>query len=144
MVDAVAAGAAPGSTIGIAADAARQYEPIQSLADHIAHRGRADLQLRVLPLAPNRPYSPLEASFAQALASSTFEQPPLDSCSGVSAVIVLGDEQQTLQSLPCLGTGFERVEFTSNVLLWGGDAVSLRPRLPGLARVGYLLYQADQ
>jgi hypothetical protein len=136
--------ATPGGTVGIAADAARQYEPIESLADHIAHRGRGDLQLRVLALAPSRPYTPLEASFAQALADSTFEQPPLRDCAGVSAVIVLADEQQTLAMLPCLSNGFQRQEFSSNVLLWGGDAVSLRPRRPGLARVGYLLYRATQ
>jgi hypothetical protein len=61
----------------------------------------------------------------------------------VSAIIVLGDEQQTLRKLPCLTSGFQRQDFSSNVLLWGGDAVSLRPRLPGPAREGYLVYRSN-
>jgi hypothetical protein len=143
LVDAVSAQAPPNALVGIAADPARQYEPIVSLADHIAHRGRGDLQLRVLPLAPSQPYTPLEASFAHALAGSRFEQPPLGSadCQNLEALIALGDEAQTLAALPCLGERFTRVEFSRSLLLWGGDAVSLRPRLPGFARVGYVLYQ---
>src|SRR5262249_6688110 len=40
--------AAPRSgTIAIAADAGRQYEPIQSLLVHIAHRERQDLKVKV-------------------------------------------------------------------------------------------------
>ena len=57
----------------------------------------------------------------------------------LGALIVLGDEAETRASLPCLDERFQRVEFSASVLLWGGEGVSLRPRVPGLARVSYVL-----
>ena len=58
-------------------------------------------------------------------------------------MIVLGDENEARAALPCLADGFRRVEFNSQVLLWGGDSVSLRPRLPGVAHGGYMLLLPD-
>jgi hypothetical protein len=141
LTDQVALSAAPGDAVGIAADPARQYEPIQSLVAHLRYRGRADLRVAVLPLTPNRPYSPLEASFATALANSSLAKPPLaeGACVRLGSMIVLGDESQTRAALPCLEQGFRRLVFSSSVLLWGGDSVSLRPRLPGIATVSYVL-----
>jgi hypothetical protein len=143
MVETVAASTPTAQTIGIAANAARQYEPIMSLVDHIAHQGPTHFEIKVLPLAPDRPYSPLEASFARDLTASALAQPPVSTCSGLGALIVLGDEGATRSALPCLDRGFRRLEFSAAVLLWGGDAVSLRPRLPGIARVSYVVYLSE-
>jgi hypothetical protein len=145
LVDQVAISTPAGAIVGIAGDAARQYEPIVSVADHIAHRGRADVQFAVLALTPERQYSPLEAAFARDLSSSTFGRPllPAGKCDDLGSMIVLGDENEARAALPCLADGFRRVELYSQVLLWGGDSVSLRPRLPGVARVGYVLLLPD-
>jgi hypothetical protein len=145
LVDKVAMSAPSGATVGIAGDAARQYEPIVSLTDHIAHRGRADVQFAVLPLMPERPYSPLEDAFARDLTSSTFSRPlrAAGGCHDLGSMIVLGDEHAARAALPCLADGFRRVEFNSQVLLWGGDSVSLRPRLPGVSHGGYMLLLPD-
>jgi len=148
LVDEIAARAPPGSVAGIAADPARQYEPITSLADHLAHAGRADLHVEVLPLAPaaDRPYNAVETADAQALLASPFGQPPLQQsgCSGLAVLVVLGDEAATRAALPCLDQGYQRREFSARVLLWGGDGVSLRPRLPGWTSVGYVLLEAER
>jgi hypothetical protein len=144
MVQTVASSTAATQTIGIAADPARQYEPILSLVDHIGHQGQGDFTIKVLPLAPTRPYSALEANYARDLAESRLAQPPVSDCRGLGALIVLGDEAATRSALPCLDQGFRRLEFSSAVLLWGGDAVSLRPRLPGMARVAYVVYLAER
>jgi hypothetical protein len=140
MLDQIASTTPEGAVVGIAADAARQYEPIHALTVHLAHRDRTDLKVSVLPLPPDRPYSPLEASFANALATSSLVQPRLSAvpCGDLGPVIVLGDETVTHAAVPCLGDGFQRVEFSTTVLLWGGDGVSLRPRAPGQAQVGYV------
>jgi hypothetical protein len=141
LTEQVTTSAAAGSVVGIAADPARQYEPIESLIVHIAHRGRSDLTIKVLPLVPDRPYTPLEASFAETLANSRLGQPPLteSNCRGLGSMIVLGDAAQAHTNLPCLDQGFRRIDFSATVLLWGGEGVSLRPRMPGLARVGYVV-----
>ncbi len=141
LVDQIAGSTPTALTVGIAADPAGQYEPIQSLVEHIAHRGRTDLQMKVLPLSPDHPYTPLEANFAREVANSSLAQPPLavNGCRDLGALIVLGDEAETRASLPCLDERFQRVEFSASVLLWGGEGVSLRPRVPGLARVSYVL-----
>ena len=143
MVETVAASTPTSQIVGIAADPARQYEPVLSLVDHIAHQGRGHFDVKVLLLAPDRPYSALEASFAQDLAASALAQPPVSTCDGLGALIVLGDEGATRLALPCLDRGFRRIEFSAPVLLWGGDAVSLRPRLPGVARVTYVVYLGE-
>ena len=144
LVETVAASTPTSQTIGIAADPARQYEPILSLVDHVAHQGQGNLEIKVLPLAPDRPYSALEASFARDLAASALAQPPLSTCGDLGAMIVLGDEGATRRALPCLNQGFRRLEFSEAVLLWGGDAVSLRPRLPGFGRISYVVYLAER
>lgn len=140
LVGTLAATAGPSQTVGIAAEPAGHYEPIQSFIDHFAHQGRRDLRLRVLPLPPDEPYSPLEASFAAEFARSNLAQPPLadTQCLDLAAMIVLGDELQTRAAMPCLDR-FKRVEFTSVVLLWGAEGVSLRPRLPGDALASYVV-----
>lgn len=127
--------------VGIAGDPASEYEPMLSFVDQFAHAGREDLQLRALPVPPERPYGPHEADLARALlATSLGQSNPLaaGSCANVGAVIVLRDEAAAEQAAPCLRE-FERVEFSDTALLWGGDQVSLRPRLPGHARAGYTL-----
>ena len=142
LVNTVAGSTGSGQTVGIAADPARQYEPIVSLVDHVVHQGRSDLLFRVVPLEPDRPYTPLEASFARAMASSNLSQGPSLTdvgCASLDALIILGKEAQTRATLPCLNTGFRRIEFSESVLLWGGEGVSLRPRLPGWTSVGYVL-----
>src|SRR5437660_362780 len=144
LVETVAASTPSSQTIGIAADAARQYEPILSLVDHVAHQGQGNFEIKVLPLAPDRPYSALEASFARDLAASALAQPPLSTCGDLGAMIVLGDEGATRRALPCLNQGFRRLEFSEAVLLWGGDAVSLRPRLPGIGRISYVVYLVER
>jgi hypothetical protein len=145
LVDQVAMSAPSGAIVGIAGDAARQYEPIVSLADHIVHRGRTDVQFAVLPLKPERPYSPLEDAFARDMTSSKFGRTRLAAgrCDDLGSMIVFGDENEARAALPCLADGFRRVEFNSQVLLWGGDSVSLRPRLPGVAHPGYVLLLPD-
>jgi hypothetical protein len=140
VVETVAIASPRGQTLGIAADPGNQYEPILSLVDFIHHQGLGEAPIKLLPLAPNQPYSPLGASLAADLATSTLAGMPAGTCDGLGALIVLGDEAQTLAALPCLNTEFRRVEFTNKVVLWGGDAVSLRPRVPGLTQVGYTLY----
>jgi hypothetical protein len=144
MVQTIASSAPRNQIVGIAADPGRQFEPVFSLLDHIGHQGRDDLQIRLLPLSPDRPYSALEASLAADLAANAVGQHPIDTCEGLAGMIVLGDEATARAALPCLGQGFRRVDFVSTVLLWGGDAVSLRPRLPGGTGVGYVLLLADQ
>ena len=144
LVETVAASTPTSQTIGIAADPARQYEPILSLVDHVAHQGQGNFEIKVLPLAPDRPYSALEASFASELAASALAQPPLSTCGDLGAMIVLGDEGATRRALPCLNQGFRRLEFSEAVLLWGGDAVSLRPRLPGIGRISYVVYLVER
>jgi hypothetical protein len=143
MVQTVASLTSANEVIAIAADPGRQYEPVLSLLDHISHQGRGDLQIRLLPLPPAQPYSPLEVSLATDLTTSSVGQRLLDGCAGLGAVIVLGDEASTRARLPCLDQGFRRVDFKTTTLLWGGDVVSLRPRLPGTASVGYVLLTAD-
>jgi hypothetical protein len=138
MVHTLATSTAANQTIAIAADPGRQYEPVLSLLDHLRHQGRDDLQVKLLPLPPDRPYSPLETSLATDLTTSFVGQ-LLNSCDGLGAVIVLGDEASTRSALSCLAQGFRRDDFTTSVLLWGGDAVSLRPHLPGMTNVGYAL-----
>jgi hypothetical protein len=143
MVETVAAAAPSGQTIGIAGDPGNQYEPILSLVDFIHHQGRTDAPIELLPLTPDTPYSPLSLSLATDLATSKLAALPTSTCQELGALIVVGDEAKTRSALPCLNTGFKRVEFTNMVLLWGGDAVSLRLRLPGLTQVGYTLFVAD-
>jgi hypothetical protein len=140
MVATVANEASPSSIVEIAGDPAADYEPMLSLVAHIDHAGRADLQIEAIPLAPAEPYSPGEASLAQAFLASGMAQAGQNrGCAGLSAVIVLRDESGARQALPCIDD-FERLDLTSSVLVWGGDQVSLRPRLPGLARAGYIVF----
>jgi hypothetical protein len=129
------------SLVAIAADPGRQYEPIQSLLAHIAHRDRGDLRVKVVALPSDQAYTALEANFAREVARSDLNQPPLSAadCSALGAVIVLGELSQAQAALPCPANAFRVLEFDNEVLLWGGDGVSLRPRLPGRARVGYTL-----
>jgi hypothetical protein len=143
MVETVAADSPGGRTIGIAGDPGNQYEPILSLVEFIHHQGRTDAPIKLLPIAPEKPYSPLSVSLAGDLTTSKLAELPAGTCQEIGALIVLGDEAKTRAALPCLNTGFKRVEFTNPVLLWGGDVVSLQPRLPGLTRVGYTLFVAD-
>jgi hypothetical protein len=142
MVQAVAASTQPTQIVAIAADPGRQYEPILSLVDHIAHQGRGDAQIKLLPLPPAQPYSAIEASLAQDLPARRMAQLTSTDCRNLGAIIVLGDETAARAELPCLDQAFEfqRREFSADVLLWGGDAVSLRPRLPGTAHVTYLVF----
>jgi hypothetical protein len=139
----VGAKAPPGSVLGIAADPGRQYEPIQSLLTHLARYGSADAQVELLPLVPpDLTYTPREASLVQDLNANPLLHSPASSdtgCANLSAVILLGDELLTHDTLPCLAHGFRREEFSTAVLLWGGEAVSLRPRIPGLAPISYVL-----
>ena len=128
------------AVVDIAGDPAADYEPMLSMVDQIAHAGRQDLHLEALLLPPPDPYTAREAALAQAFQSSSLGQSTQrTSCTGLSAVVVVRDEAATRQALPCLAD-FERVDLTSSVLLWGGDQVSLRPRLPGFARAGYILF----
>jgi hypothetical protein len=105
-----------------------------SMVDQIAHA------LEALLLAPPDPYTPREAALAQAFQTSSLATPVRRAaCTGLSAVVVLRDEAATRRALPCIAD-FERIDLTATLLLWGGDQVSLRPRLPGLARAGYILF----
>jgi len=122
---------------GIAADAGRQYEPVVSLIEHISHQGRSDVKASLVALPSDRPYTQIEADLDDTLRQ---QLPPPDSetCRGIGAVVVLGNEAHARAALPC-ADAFERLEFSSVVWLWGGEGVSLRPRLPGTTRVGYVL-----
>jgi hypothetical protein len=139
----VVAAAPPSAIVGIAGNPATDFEPMLSLIDHIAAAGRPDLRLKALPIDnPATDTDPRLATLARTLLASPLGQPaPLSDCSGVSSVIVLHDPAAAERSLPCL-RDFEEVGLTQSVLLWGGDQVSLRPRLPGLTVVGYALFQA--
>ena len=142
LVSRVAVTAPAGAFVGIAGDPAADYEPMLSLEDHQVHAGRDDLQIRALVLTPEAPYNPQEARLAQSLLNTSLGLPnPLHPgyCTLLAAVIVLRDEDAARRALPCL-TNFDRVDLSAQVLLWGGDQVSLRPRLPGFARPGYVLF----
>jgi hypothetical protein len=132
-----------GSTLAIAADPGRQYEPILSLLTHLARYGPSDAQVEVLQLVPpDLTYTPREESLVQDLRDrSLLHSRKLsdEGCANLSAVIVLGNELLAHNALPCLMQGFRREEFSASVLLWGGEGVSLRPRVPGIAQIAYVL-----
>ncbi len=148
LLDAVSTQAAPDAVIGIAGDPARQYEPILSLATYLSRTGRSDEQVKLLPLeASGSPYSRGESNLAQAMDGTTLMAPPTLAemgCRQLGAVIVLRDAAQVQHMLPCLSAGFHAEEFTAEVPLWGGETVSLRPRLPGVARIAYTALIADR
>jgi hypothetical protein len=128
--------------VGIAADPARQFEPIFGLATYLAHAGSRDAQIKLLPLEPTGgAYSRAEANLARAMdASALMTAPTLDQsgCANLGAMVILRDDGQAQQSLPCLGTDFRREEFSALVPLWGGESVSLVPRLPGMVKITYV------
>lgn len=141
LVSRVAATTPQNAIMGIAGDPAADYEPMLSFIDQLAHAGRQDIQLKVLPLPPETAYTAAQASLASVLLRTSLGQPaPLTvaDCPGLGGLIVLGDEDAARLALPCL-RDFDRLDLSEPVLLWGGDQVSLRPRLPGFARPGYVL-----
>jgi Dolichyl-phosphate-mannose-protein mannosyltransferase len=141
LVSRVASNMPRGAVVGIAGDPAGDYEPMLSFVDQLAHAGRDDVQLKALPLPIDAPYTPAQATLARSLLATGLGQPgPLSpsDCTHLDGVIVLHDAEVAVRALPCLAN-FERLDFSRQVLLWGGDQVSLRPRLPGLARPGYVL-----
>ena len=141
LVSRVALGTPQNAIVGIAGDPAADYEPMLSFIDQLAHAGRDDIQLKVLPLPPEAPYTAGQASLASRLLQTSLGQPaPLAAadCPGLGGLIVLHDEGAARSALPCL-RDFDRLDLSEPVLLWGGDQVSLRPRLPGFARPGYVL-----
>jgi hypothetical protein len=141
LVNDVATLTPPGGVIAIAADPAGHYEPILSLVDHVAHAGRPDIQVKVLPVQADT-YTTDQARLAQTLLAGRVGQPPTPAelgCDRVSAVIVLTDLAPAESAMPCLATAYRRIDHSSNVLLWGGSGVSLRPRLPGQSLVSYTL-----
>ncbi len=71
------------------------------------------------------------------MAAPTLEQ---TGCSHLGALVVLREDASIEQALPCASAGFRRETFSTRVLLWGGDVVSLRPRLPGFADVTYVAW----
>lgn len=140
-VETVALAAPASSTVGIAGNPAYDYEPIESFVDHLKHVGRGDLRIKLLATPPDAAYSPHESDLATALEASPLgiDNPLMTgSCDAVAAVIVLRDEAFALRAVPCL-RDFRRQDLSQEVLLWGGDQVSLKPRLPGFAREGYIV-----
>jgi hypothetical protein len=146
MLAAVRTRVAPDDVIGIAGDPARQYEPILSLATYLGG-GLSDPQVKLLPLAPDGgPYSHAENNLVQAMdASPLMAAPSLEQvgCANLKALIVLRQGADVQQALPCLDGAFHQEEFGAQVLLWGGDAVSLRPRLPGVAQIRYVAFVSE-
>jgi hypothetical protein len=148
LLGAVASETAPATVIGIAGDPARQYEPILSLATYLGRSRPGAAQVKLLPLDPTgAPYSRGESNLAQAMGDTSLMDPPTlaeAGCGDVGAVIVLRDVAQAQQKLPCLDAGYRREDFTARVPLWGGESVSLRPRLPGFAQITYTALIADR
>jgi hypothetical protein len=148
LLNAVASDTAPGAVIGIAGDPARQYEPILSVATYLGRAGKDEAQVKLLPLGPTgSPYSRGETNLAQSMGTTTLMAPPTlpeIGCGELGAVIVLRADADVEQSMPCLSTGFRREDFSARVPLWGGDAVSLRPRLPGFGQITYSALIADR
>jgi hypothetical protein len=139
-VQRIATTAPEGATVGIAGDPTSDYEPMLAMIDQFAAAGRPDLQLKALVT----PTAPTNSPLAQQLLATQLGRPtPLQSCDNLAAIVVLNDPKAARAALSCLDT-FTQADFTEQVLLWGGDQVSLRPRLPGPALAGYhlLLRQA--
>jgi hypothetical protein len=114
------------------------------MATYLERFGRDDAHVKLLPLIDaDQPYTPAETNLVEAIDSTPVMAAPSLSesgCSNLGALIVLHDESAAKAALPCLDSGFRRDEFSATVLLWGGEAVSLRPRLPGRGRVMYVAY----
>src|SRR5262249_32985228 len=141
MLSAVTETAPPGTVVAIVADPGRQFEPALSIVDQVAYRGRADLPIRLVPVpASTAEYTEDEAALARNLPNSI----PLlqasagsSTCADVGAVIVLVDPSTTQGSMPCFVPALRAIDFRTTVVLWGGETVSLRPRLPGMVSEGY-------
>jgi hypothetical protein len=142
MLETVAREAPSADVIAITGDPARQYEPILSMTTYLYRLGRDQDHVKLLPLEPvTPPYTTGEVNLVQAIDATSLMAPPgLDqlSCSQVGALIILREDPRIRQQLPCLDSGFRPENFGARVLTWGGDVVSLRPRLPGFADISYL------
>jgi hypothetical protein len=132
-----------GAVIGIAADPARQYEPALSMATFLSRFGSDDASIKLLPVAPAQPTNTrAETVLAQNMTASSLMRTPTVSdrgCANMGAMVLLAPESLAEAQLPCLLIGFRREVFSADVLLWGGDAVSLRPRLPGPTSITYVV-----
>jgi hypothetical protein len=99
--------------------------------------------VELLPVSTAEPpYTQREQLLVEALSETRLLQSPRLSetgCAQLGALIILGDEKLTLDAMPCLSEGFRRKEFSAFVPLWGGEAVSLRPRLPGVGGISYVV-----
>jgi hypothetical protein len=126
--------------VAVVADPGRDYEPALSIVDHIAYRGRPDLQVRLVPaVSTEATNSRAEAALATDLQKTITPltvSPDAATCASVGAMIVLPDIDPNT-NVPCTGDELRPVDFNTSVLLWGGESVSLRPRLPGFAPEGY-------
>jgi hypothetical protein len=150
MLETVAGEAPSAEVIAITGDPGRQYEPILSMTTYLYRLGRDQDLVKLLPLEPEAPpYTTGEVNLVRAIHATSLMAPPgLDqlSCSQIGALIVLREDPRIRQQLPCLESGFRPENFGARVLTWGGDVVSLRPRLPGFADISYLalLHAANQ
>jgi hypothetical protein len=138
MLTAVAERSPPGGGVALVADPGRQYEPVLSMIHHLAYHGRGDLAVRLVSINPDVPYNSDESAFAADVHDIV---PNLESadCGELRAVIVLADIAAD-QPSPCPLASLRLLEFQTQVLEWGGETVSFRPRLPGLVTQGYRAY----
>jgi hypothetical protein len=141
LVRAVADTTPADATLGVVADPLREFEPVRSLVDHVAHAGRGDVRVVVLPL-PSRAGSALAPGQLEQLRQAGLlddGEPPTATCGRVGAIVVLPDEVASSAPLPCPPAGWEQDDFTGSVLQWGRDLVPVRPDGPRPASVTYRL-----
>jgi hypothetical protein len=138
MLTTVAEHAPGGSVLALVVDPGRRYEPALAVLDELASRSRPDLAVHLVAVNQEGPYTADEAALAQNLAS---QLPPLQSsdCAALGAVILLADAPAE-SALPCPRSNLREMAFTEDVLLWGGETVSFRPRVPGVVAEGYRAY----
>ena len=138
MLSTVAERASIGGSVALVADPGRQYEPVLSMIQHLLYHGRGDLAVRMVPINPDGTYTADESAFAADLRDTV---PSLESadCGDLRAVILLADIPAD-QQVPCPLGSLRPLDFRAQVLEWGGETVSFRPRLPGLVTEGYRAY----
>lgn len=126
----VMAAAPPGSTVVIASDPARTPEKTMSLLYHVAHRGRDDLDVRLVPVVatPRTPEQQLQAiGFAQHYFPN-HTGAPTTTCDRLAVAFLWVSAQTVTDTLPCLAPPrYERVTLSEPVLRWSAWPILLLP-----------------
>lgn len=147
LVTTIATSAPRNAVVGIAADPADHYEKSISLLYHLAHTGRSDLDIRLLPVRPGHAYTVAEEAYSDTLRGLHFRgQADLaqHGCEDLAAVILLASEASAREALPCLqSTGLGRVDFVAPVYVWDPIHAASSLSAPQVS-LGYSLLLAQQ